>query len=58
MISTLQETASWDDFHIVMSTLESSSATTVNIAQTIRQVYDRVASTTPPILLQGTFLCE
>jgi len=55
VISALQEAASWDEFHTVMTTLESSSATVVSIAQTIRQVYERVTSTTPPILLQGAF---
>jgi len=53
-IFALQETASWDDFYTVTTTLGSGSATAAGIAQTIRQVYDRVTSTTPPILLQGT----
>jgi hypothetical protein len=53
VISALQETACWDDFYIVMATLESGSAAAVSIAQKICQVYNRVTSTTPPILLQG-----
>lgn len=57
-ISVLQQTASWDDFHIVVSTLESGSATAVNMAQAIRQVHDRVAFTTPSILLQGVHYHE
>ena len=52
-VSLLQQTASWGEFHTVMATLESGSATAANIAQDIRQVYDRVTSTTPPIFLRG-----
>lgn len=52
-ISALQQTASWDDFDIVITTLESSSATADAMARAILQVYDRVISTAPPILLQG-----
>jgi len=52
-ISTLQQTAPWDDFHIVMTTLESGSATAAGMVQEIRQVYGRITSTAPPILLQG-----
>lgn len=53
VVSALQRAASWDDFHIVMTILESSSATAASMAQVIRRVYDRVTSTTPPVLLQG-----
>ena len=53
-VSVLQQTAAWDDFDIVMATLGSSTATAENLAQSARRVYDRVTSTTPPILLQGT----
>jgi hypothetical protein len=53
-IEVLQQTAFWDDFNIVMTALESNSATAASIAQAICQVYDRVTSTTPPILLQRT----
>jgi len=53
-ISVLNQTASWDDFDVVTNTLESSSATAKSITQAISQVYDRVISTVPPILLQGT----
>ena len=54
-VSVLQQTASWDNFGIVMTTLGSSIATTKNMAQEVRRVYDRVTSTTPPILLQGAY---
>lgn len=52
-VSSLQETASWGDFHTVMATLESTSVTATNIVREIRQVYDRVTSTTPPVFLRG-----
>ncbi|KAF9651347.1 P-loop containing nucleoside triphosphate hydrolase protein [Thelephora ganbajun] len=51
-ISALQQTASWDDFGVVTTALESNFATAESMAQAIRQVYDRVTSTTPPVLLQ------
>lgn len=53
-VCVLQQTASWDDFDIVMTTLGSSTTTAENMAQAVRRVYDHVTSTTPPILLQGT----
>ena len=52
-ISALQQTASWDDFDVVKTTLESNSVAAENITRGICQVYDRVIFTTPPILLQG-----
>jgi len=52
-ISALQETASWDDFDVVMATLELSFAAAEGMARAICQIYDRVTSTAPPILLQG-----
>ena len=54
-VSVLQQTASWDDFDIVITTLGSSTATAENMVQAVCQVYDRVTSATPPILLQGTY---
>ena len=54
-ISALQQTASWDDFDIVVTTLESSSTAVEGISQAILQVYDRVTSTAPPVLTQGAY---
>lgn len=54
VISALQQAASWDAFDVVMTALESSSATAASIAQAICQLYDRATATAPPVLLHGT----